>query len=123
MDEKGNIIQYTVTYNANQKTILMWNSTKAIQLGVPAGQTGSAFGAGNPDYWRPWYNRTDYSWPKGIEWNVTIPDLTQYGCTSSAGPSISMFNPYDKIIICRYAGAANDTYPNWIYSICWIQHD
>jgi hypothetical protein len=113
MDQRGNIIQYTVTYSATQKYVLMWNSTQAIQLGVPPGQTGSAFGAGNPDYWRPWYGtaRNDYNWSKGIVWNVTIPNLSQYGCTNSSGPSISMFDPYDKVIICRYAAGANDTYP------------
>jgi len=108
MDERGNIISYTL--NWAQKSLVMWNSTKAIQLGVPAGSFGAAFGAGNPDYWRPWMNRTDYDWNKGIVWNVTIPNLASYG-TEGAGPSISMFDIYDKVLICRYQGVQNDTYP------------
>jgi len=107
VDDRGNIIQYTVNYN--QKSLIMWNSTLALQYGSPVAGTG--FGAGNPDYWRPNYNLASnqfYNWSKGIQWNVTIPDLSSYGAT---GLSLTMIDRYDDVLICRFQGPANDTYP------------
>ena len=59
-------------------------------------------------YWRPYYGQT-YNGSKGIQWTTTIPDLSPYGVAGN--PSIWMLDVYDQVIIARYAGPANDTYP------------
>jgi len=111
-DDIGSVLQYI--YNYPQKTLAMWNSTRGLQYGNPVVNiTGSGLGASNPDYWRPSYglqgSNANYNFLKGIMWNVTIPDLTSYGVTGS--PSISMLDIYDDVVICRFSGTANDTYP------------
>jgi outer membrane protein assembly factor BamB len=103
-DENGNILSYII--NHNQKTMTLWNSTKALQAGQPIQTSG--FGAGNPDYWRPVYGYDNYSWPAGIEWNVTIAN----DYADSGG--IRKISPEDRIILTRGTLGANDTYPDGV---------
>jgi len=103
-DERGNLLMYVL--NFPQKTLSMWNSTLAILKGAPAGQTG--FGINDVNYWRPYYGQT-YNWLKGVQWNITIPDLAADGVAGN--PAIWMLDRYDNVLIARYASVANDTYP------------
>jgi hypothetical protein len=94
-DEKGNLIAYAL--DATKDRLVMWNSTRAISYGAPAGSNlNAAFGAGNPDYWRPNNNMVTYNGTAGIEWNVTIPDL-------GVSQSINRIDQRDGVILARAA--------------------
>jgi hypothetical protein len=102
MDKNGNLLTYTLNYP--QRTLILWNATKALLWEVPS--TGSTIpGQG----WRPVLGRT-YNWNSGIEWNVTIQSLAANGVTGG-NPSIVTFGLDDDVIIARFQGATNETYP------------
>jgi hypothetical protein len=107
LDEKGNLLTYTLNYP--QRTLTLWNATQALLYEVPT--TGYLVPG---QAWRPVYGRT-YDWNSGVMWNVTIPDLTaygvNYGVTGSTGPVIRTFGLDDGVVIARFQGASNETYP------------
>jgi outer membrane protein assembly factor BamB len=111
-DEKGNILSYVLQslQGGAERRMVLWNSTQAIMTGRPAGGP-TGFGQNDPNYWRPWYTASPYNWNAGIMWNVTVPTLTSLGAPANGAPSIRIINTDAKVIVARYAGAANDTYP------------
>ena len=111
-DEKGNILSYVL--NHNQKTMTLWNSTQAIQLGRPAPFVG--FGS-TPDYWRPAYGYSNVSWPAGIMWNKTIT-----GDFADSG-GILKISVADRVILTRGTLGANATFPDGVEVVAGYSMD
>lgn len=61
-------VLYVNTINPQSKWLAMWNSTKAFEANglMPVYASGVGF-------WRPIVGT--YDWLKGIQWNVTLPDV------------------------------------------------
>jgi hypothetical protein len=109
LDENGNLLTYVMNYP--QHTLTLWNATKAILAGQPAGPFT------NQNFWRPVYGVT-LDWKTGVMWNVTIPDLAANGVEGngfSSGGSTGGFRQMcykADALIFRYRRAPNATYPD-----------
>ncbi len=86
---KGEVLSYM--YDVTTNTLSLWNSSRCVFVGAPPSGPGAL--PGSEDFWSPAIG-TVIDWKAGVEWNVTVPSVTQIGM-----PSILAISLVDNAVL------------------------